>query len=75
MGRDLRSYARSTQVRLVLGGLGLLIFVGGALIWWLYGPRAAGMALVCAVAALGPILLIFIALLALEWISRFAGRE
>jgi NhaP-type Na+/H+ or K+/H+ antiporter len=75
MGRDLRRYARSTHLRLILGGLVIVLLVGGGLIWWLYGPRAAGMALLCVGAALAPALLILVALLALEWISRSAGGE
>jgi hypothetical protein len=74
MGRDLRRYARSTQLRLILGGLALVIFVGGGLVWWLYGPRAAAMALLCTLAGLAPVLMIFVALMALEWISRSGGR-
>ena len=75
MSRDLRRYARNTQLRLILGGLAIVFLAGGALVWWIYGPQAAAMALLCTVAGLAPILLIFIALLALEWISRSARRE
>ncbi len=70
MGRDLRLYARSTQLRLVLGGLGIVIVVGGGLVWWLYGPQAAAMALLCVGVALAPAVLILVALLALQWVSR-----
>jgi len=75
MGRDLRRYARSTQARLILGALVLLFTVGAGLIWWLYGPQAAALALVCILSGVAPSLLIIVALLALEWISNRARRD
>ncbi len=75
MSRDLRRYARNTQLRLILGGLALVVVVGGALVWWLYGPRAASTALLCTCAGLAPVVLIFLSLEIVEWISRRARRE
>jgi len=74
VGRDLRRYARSTQARLIVGALALIFTVGAGLIWVIYGPQAAALALVCILAGVAPSLLIFLGLLALEWISRRADR-
>ncbi len=56
--RDLRAYARGTQLRFILGGLALAIVVGNGLIWLIYGPGAARMGLLCSLAALFPLGLI-----------------
>jgi hypothetical protein len=34
-------------LRLILGGLALLVIVGGGLVWWLYGYTAAITAVTC----------------------------
>jgi hypothetical protein len=75
MSRDLRRYARSTTRKLILGGLALVFVVGGALVWWVYGPQAASTALLCAGAGLAPVVLIFAALQMVEWISRRTHRD
>jgi hypothetical protein len=75
MARDLRRYARGTHRRLILGGLALVFVVGGALVWWIYGPQAAMTALLCTGAGLAPMVLIFLALQLVEWITRIARRE
>lgn len=72
MSRDLRKYARDTHVRLALGALILLIVVGIGLIWAIYGQGAAGMGLLCLLAALLPVILILAVFLAIEWILRRA---
>lgn len=46
IGRDLRRYARSTQVRLVVGAI-ILLIMGDGLVWWLYGWPTARSALLC----------------------------
>jgi hypothetical protein len=74
MARDLRRYARSTQARLIVGALALILTLGTGLVWLIYGPRAAALALLCVLAGVAPCLLIFLGLLALEWISRRANR-
>ncbi len=56
--RDLRAYARGTQMRLILGGLALAVLAGNGLIWLIYGPGAARMGLLCSLAALLPLGLI-----------------
>lgn len=58
MGNDLRKYARQTYIRLAIGGLILLVIVGGGLIYWLYGSRAAVFGLFCLLGGLIPIVLL-----------------
>jgi hypothetical protein len=74
-GRDLRAYARSTQVRLALGGLLLMVLVGNGLIWWIYGPAAVRASLLCTAVGLGPVVLIVIGLELLAFIARKAGKR
>jgi hypothetical protein len=70
--RDLREYARQTNVRLALGAFLLLFVVGVGLIWLIYGGNAAGMAFTCLLAALFPVVLILLFFLAIEWILKRA---
>jgi hypothetical protein len=66
--KDLREYARQTNIRLVFGAFVLLLIVGVGLIWLIYGESAAGMGFVCLLAALFPVILILGIFLAIEWI-------
>lgn len=75
MARDLRRYARQTNVRLIVGGLLLLFIVGDGLIYIFYGPASAITGLLCLLGGLSPLVLIGLALLLLEWISKRAGRD
>jgi hypothetical protein len=68
--RDLRRYARSTQARLIAGGLALLIVVGDGLIALVYGRQAAVLALLCTAAGLAPVILIVAWLWLIGWIAR-----
>lgn len=70
--KDLREYARQTNIRLALGAFILLFVVGVALIWAIYGVDAAGMAFTCLLAALFPVILILSIFLAIEWILKRA---
>lgn len=70
--RDLRQYAKQTNLRLALGALILLLVVGVGLIWLFYGEAAAGLGLTCLLAALFPVVLILFFLLAIEWILKRA---
>jgi hypothetical protein len=74
-GRDLREYTRQTNVRLVIGGILLLFLVGDGLIWWLYGPGAAVMGLMCLFGGLLPIVLIGGILWIMEWVVKRANKE
>ncbi len=70
--RDLREYAKQTNVRLALGAFFLLFIVGVGLIWIFYGGGAAGLGLTCLLAALFPVILILSIFVAIEWILKRA---
>ena len=72
MKRDLREYARRTNIQLAVGAILLLFGVGLALIYFIYGSGAALTGLFCLLGALVPISLIFIALYGIDWIVRRA---
>lgn len=74
MTRDLRRYARQTNVRLIVGGLLLLFVVGDGLIYIFYGRSAALMGLLCLGLGLAPLFLIGLALWAVELAARW-GRS
>jgi hypothetical protein len=75
MTRDLRKYAKQTNVRLGVGAFLLLLIVGTGLIYYIYGPGAAVGGLLCLGAALVPILLILLSLAILDWIQKRADRS
>ena len=75
MSRDLRKYARQTNVRLLVGFLILLFLIGDGLIYTFYGRGAALMGLLCLGAGLVPLLLIAVILWGLEWFVKRANRE
>jgi hypothetical protein len=66
--RDLRAYARQTNVRLGVGAFVLLFGVGLGLIYFIYGPGAAGVGLLCLLGSLVPIGLILFFLYGIDWI-------
>jgi hypothetical protein len=70
--KDLREYARQSNIRFAFGAFVLLFVVGVALIWVFYGERAAGMGFVCLLAALFPVILILGIFLGIEWILKRA---
>ncbi len=72
MKRDLRGYARQTNLRLGIGALVLLFGVGLGLIYVIYGPGAAGVGLLCLLGGLVPIALIFFVLFGMDWIVKRA---
>ncbi|HSL31172.1 MAG TPA: hypothetical protein VK900_18365 [Anaerolineales bacterium] len=73
--RDLREYARQTNVRLALGAFILVFVIGVGLIWLIYGGNAAGMAFTCLLAALVPIVLISLIFLVIDWILKRARPQ
>lgn len=75
MSRDLRKYARQTNVRMAVGMALLLIIGGTILVYFVYGPGAAVGALLCLLGALVPIALIFLSLALLDWIQKRANRS
>ena len=68
--RDLRAYARTTQFRLLLGALFIIIVVGNGLILLIYGSEAGRSALLCTGIGLLPAVLIVGSLWVMGWIVR-----
>ena len=75
MSRDLRKYARQTSLRLILGGVALILVVGGGLIYLVYGPAAAATSLLCIGVGLFPVVITLIFLQVIDWIVKRANRE
>jgi hypothetical protein len=75
MSRDLRKYARQTNIQLMVGGLLLLFIVGDGLIYLIYGKAPALMGLLCLLAGLFPLVLVWLALLFIEWVVKRADQE
>ena len=75
MIRDLRRYARQTNVRLLAGFILLLYVVGIGLIWIIYGREAAILGAVCLLGGLTPLLLIAAALWVMDLIVKKAGER
>lgn len=73
--RDLRKYARQTNIRLIAGALLLLFIVGNGLIYLIYGPGAALMGLLCLLAGITPLLLILLAIWIIDWIAKHANQD
>lgn len=72
---DLRRFAKTTNFRLILGSLILLLTVGVGLIYLIYGPEAAVMSLICLAGAFVPILLIVLLLYIIDRIVKHANPE
>ena len=72
MKRDLRAYARQTNVQLGVAAFLLLFGLGLGLIYLIYGPGAAGVGLLCLLGSLVPIALILFALFGIDWIVKRA---
>ena len=70
MNRDLRHYARQTNIRILAGFILLLFIVGDGLIYLFFGQGAALMGLVCLLGGLSPILLILAALWVIDWVAK-----
>jgi hypothetical protein len=70
MSRDLRGYQRSTERRLIVGFILLLVVVGDGLIYLIYGPSAAVSGLICIAAGLSVLGLLGIVLWLLDRLSR-----
>jgi hypothetical protein len=73
--RDLRRYARSTNVRAVVGFFLLLLLVGDGLIYLIYGPSAAVSGLLCIAAGMLPLILIALGLFLMEYLVKKANDE
>lgn len=68
---DTRQHRTSTEARLVAGGYLILLVVGGALVWLLYGRVAALTAVSCLLAVAAIIALLWLVLGVLErWVRE-----
>ena len=70
MTRDLRSYARQTSIRLLVGFFLLVFLVGDGLIYLFMGRNAAIMGLVCLVLGLAPAVLVWLLLVGIGWLVK-----
>ncbi len=70
MNRDLRRYAKQTNLHLLLGFILVLFLIGDGLIFLFYGRNAALMGLICLVGAFVPVGLILFALWVIDWVAR-----
>ena len=75
MSRNLRDYARKTNVRLGVGAFFLLFIIGVGLIYLIYGKEAAALGFLCLMLALVPIIMIALVFFLFDWIMKRAGRE
>jgi hypothetical protein len=75
MNRDLRQYARQTNLRLILGFIVLLFIVGDGLIYLFYGRGAAIMGLICLLGGISPVALILAALWIIDWVAKKNNTE
>ena len=73
--RDLRRYARTTNIRLGVGFFLLLLLVGDGLIFLIYGRNAAVSGLLCIFAGLAPLVLIGLGLFLLDIVVKRANAE
>ncbi len=74
MSRDLRKYAKQTNLHLLLGFFGLLLFVGIGLIYLFYGRNAALMGLFCTGTVLIPAILVWLVLWVMGYIVNKANE-
>jgi hypothetical protein len=75
MSRDLRKYARNTNLQLLLGFIFILVIVGGSLIYLFYGIEGTIFGLLCLLAGISPLILIGGILKGMEWIVKRANDE
>jgi hypothetical protein len=75
MARDLRKYARQTNVRLAVGALLVLFIIGDGLIYLFYGGGAALTGLLCLLGGMVPVVLTLLVLLLFDWILKHAHHD
>lgn len=75
MSRDLRDYARKTNIRLGIGAAILLFIIGIGLIYLIYGREAAALGFFCLAFALIPVILIVLFFYLFDWLMKHAGRK
>jgi hypothetical protein len=74
MTRDLRKYAKQTNLHLLLGFFGLLLIIGIGLIYLFFGRNAALMGLICIGAALVPAVLVWLVLGLMSYVVKKANE-
>ena len=75
MSRDLRKYARNTNIQLLAGFILLLFIVGEGLIYMIYGSQGAIFGFICLLAGLAPLVLIALILWGMEWIVNRVNED
>lgn len=70
----MRDFRGQTDRRLFAGFFLILVFVGGGLIYWLYGPSAAILGVVCLLAGMAPVGLLWLILKGLEAWGKRTGQ-
>jgi hypothetical protein len=75
MTRDLRKYARQTNIRLAAGALLVLFIIGDGLIYLFYGKGAAITGLLCILAGMVPVLLTAGVLVLMDWIRKKVDHD
>lgn len=75
MTRDLRRYARQTNLRLLFGFILILFLIGIGLIYAFYGREAAVLGVLCLVFGLAPLVIIWVSLWLIDWIVKRANRD
>ncbi len=70
MARDLRKFARQTNVRLVIGALLLAFIIGDGLIFLIYGKSAALGGLLCLLVGMVPVLLVIGVIILIDWARK-----
>ena len=73
--RDLRKYARQTNLQLAIGFLLILFIVGDGLIYIIWGREAAMMGVVCILAGLAPLVAVFLILWGIEKFIQKNNQE
>jgi hypothetical protein len=73
--KDLRKFARQTNLRLLIGFILIVFLIGDGLIYVIYGRDPALLGLVCLFAAVGPVVIIWLILNGFEWIAKRANRN
>lgn len=75
MSRDLRRYARQTNIQLMVAFIIILFVIGDGLIYLLYGQKEAITGLLCILAGLAPLVLIGLFFLIIRWILKRADKD
>jgi TM2 domain-containing membrane protein YozV len=75
MSRDLRKYARQTNIRLAVGAILVLFIIGDGLIYLFYGGGAALTGILCLLGGMVPVVLVLLVLQLFDWIQKRANRD